>query len=66
MRERSLAEVTQRLELALRVVNAAYQGILVGGTAPCLVDVLTHDIVEVDEGVLPHARHEGVSRALDG
>lgn len=65
MGERSLAEVAEGLELGVGVVDASDERVLVGGTAARLGDVLAHDVVEVDEGVLAHARHEGVSRPLD-
>lgn len=47
--ERSLAEVAQCLKLALRVVDAPNQGVFIRGSPPGLVDVLAHDVIEVDK-----------------
>ena len=66
MGERSLAEVAEGLELGLRIVDPADEGVLVGGSPARLVHVLAHRVVEVHEGVLANAGHEGVSRLLNG
>ena len=49
VRERALAEITERLELGIGVVDATNEGILIGGASSGLVDVLSHHVVEVDE-----------------
>ncbi len=66
MGESSLAEVAERLKLALCVVDTTDEGVLVRGAPTGLVHVLAHSAVEVHEGVLPNAWHEGVSRPLHG
>ena len=64
MSERALAEVAERLEFALGVVDAADEGVLVCGAASRLGDISAHGVVEVHERVLAHAGHEGISRLL--
>ena len=65
MAEGALAEVAEGLELRLGVIHAADEGVLVGRPATRLGDILTHDVVEVQEGVLTDARHELVPGLLD-
>lgn len=62
MGERALAEIAERLKLVVGIVDPANEGILVGGTAAGLVDVLAHGTVEVEQRILLHARHEDVAR----
>lgn len=66
MGQGSSAEVTEGAKLVIVVVYALDERILVRRATASLVHVLTHHVIQVDEGVLLNARHENVARALIG
>ena len=59
-------EVAKGLELGVVVVHATNEGVLVGWSSASGLDVLAHDLVKSLERVLLDARHDEVSRGLDG
>lgn len=66
VRQSSAAEITEGVELGLRIVNTADEGILVRRATTSGLYILAHDFVKVRERVLLHAGHENVARCLNG
>ena len=66
MRQIVSAKIAEGSDLVVTVVDAPDEGILIAWTPTGLVDVLVHDVVEVDERVLHDARHEHVPGPLYG
>ena len=62
--ERSTAEIAKGVDLFLSIVDASDEGVLVGGAATGLVDVLAERRIEVDEREPLDTGHEGVAGLL--
>ena len=60
------SEVAKGLELGVIVVHTTNEGILVGRPSAGGLDILAHNLMKSLERVLLDARHDEVSRGLDG
>ena len=58
------AKITEGSDLVVAVVNASDEGVLIAWAPSGLVDVLVHDVIEVDERVLSNTRHKHIPSPL--
>ena len=65
MAECSSTEVSEGTKLIIGIINTLNQRIFIRWTTTGLIDILTHNVVQVNERVLTYTWHERIARLLN-
>ena len=66
MRKGSTAEIAKGSKLVFRVVYAANKGVFIGRASSGLLDIFSHDVVQMEKRVFSDSGHKHIASFLNG
>ena len=62
----STTEIAKGSKLVFRVVYTSNKGVFIGRTPPGLLDIFSHDVVQMEERVFSDSGHKHIASFLNG